>query len=129
MTCQICLSALASKKYESKNSSVLCQLASISPIYLQMGPLHFPKRGHSGFGDYSFSTMLSTHQKEAFETLTTASSSPLSLGFLNLNLKSLWSVKLLFPVSSEGGEHSLSHAPELNEIRWFVDLHPVTDSL
>lgn len=66
--------------------------------------------GFCGFRDYNFSTKLSTHQEGVFETLNTASSSPVSLGFLNLNLKPLWlEPSCSSPLSSEGGEHHLSH--------------------
>lgn len=55
-----------------------------------------------GFGDHSYSTKLSTCQKGAFKILATASS-PVSLVFLNLNLKSLWlESSCSSPVSSEG---------------------------
>lgn len=98
MTCQICL--VTSKKCERK-IPVFCKLASISSCVCRW--LYcITQSEFCGFGDHSYSTKLSTCQKGAFKILATASS-PVSLVFLNLNLKSLWlESSCSSPVSSEG---------------------------
>lgn len=109
MTCQISLCLIIRKNMKAKIPVFIVSLQALAPYVCRWLPCII-QRGCCGFGDYSFSTKLSTCQKGAFETLTIASSSPVSLGILNLNLKSLCEESSCSsPVSSEGGEHHLSH--------------------